>query len=166
MHFLSPSQQCQSTEGKVYHSFRIIILLVNLIFFKLLWSSFGLLLFTRSEWSADIELLAVDLSVMLAGTHSLANKTVVQLRSKSTTGNGFLLGVYILDFWTRVRSISRFSCFMLHKWFQAYLKRASHHITFFVKYSSSTVTLKIKSYGKWWHYVYSVSAAVLLVCCS
>ena len=71
--------------------------MVNLIFFKLLWSSFGLLLFTRSEWSADIELLAVDLSVMLAGTHSLANKTVVELRSKSTTGNGFLLGVYILD---------------------------------------------------------------------
>ena len=41
--------------------------------------------------------------------HSLANETVVQLRPKSTTGNGFSLK-YIRDFCTLVWSISKFCC--------------------------------------------------------
>jgi len=63
----------------------------------------------RNEWAKAMR--NDGHKVLLGGSSfsarsSLANKTVVQLRPKSTTGNGFLLE-YIRDFRTRVWSIRK-----------------------------------------------------------
>jgi len=133
----------------------------------------------RSWILAEVEVGGGRPSHWVWFTHSLANKTVVQLRPKSTTRNSFLLE-YIRYFCRRVWSITtpppkknpfrvsvwinnclcpfmlNISLILLHKWFRWCRYR--------YMYTGNTVRLEGYGYGSYWltyvscsHYKYIVT---------